>query len=307
MSHVATFLARRVAGGVIVVFFTTVVAWLLVNALGNPARLMLPFGTPQSEVNSFSKQMGFDRPVLTRIWSFFSQAVRGNFGTSYWQNRPALGVVMQRVPAELELIMCAMAVAYFGSLLLGTLAAARPNGTLDRLITWFSAITISMPAYWLGELLVVVFAVKLKLFPVIATGDSALILPALALAALPFGRLTQVVRSAVLDERTGTHVTALRSRGITELRILFIHTVRNASAAIVTMGGWEIGRLLAGFTVTVEVVFGWPGLGLLAVQAVQQHDVPLVVADVFVVSTTLVILNIVVDGVRFALDRRVSI
>jgi peptide/nickel transport system permease protein len=304
---VSRFLARRLALGVCVVVAATLIAWLLVYALGSPANLMLPISATPAQVARFSHQMGFDKPLSERLGHFVVRALHGDFGTSYWQNQPAAHVVLSRVPAELVLIGGAMALAYVLSLVLGVTAARRAGGVVDRVIVSGSVVGVSMPAFWLAELLIVAFAVQLRWLPVGGYGTfRAAILPIVATAALPLGRLTQIVRSSVLDEQTNrVHITALRARGISERRILFVHAVRNASAAIVTMGGWEMGRLLAGFTVTIEVVFGWPGVGHLAVDAIQQRDLPLIVADVFFVSAALVVLNILVDLGRVLLDRRI--
>ncbi len=306
---ISRFLVRRLALGVVVVVVATLIAWLLVYELGNPASLMLPISATPQQVQRFSHQMGFDQPLGERLVHFVGRAIHGDFGQSYWQNEPATSVVLSRAPAEFELIGGAIAVAFVFSLVLGVLAARRAGGIVDRLIVSASMVGVSMPAFWLGELLIVAFAVHFRLFPVSGYGSfSAAILPILTTAALPSGRLTQVVRSAVLDEQNDrSHITSLRARGIPERRIVFVHAVRNASAAIVTMGGWELGRLLAGFTVTIEVVFGWPGIGHLAVDAIQQRDLPLIVADVFFVSAALVTLNIVIDLARVLLDRRIAL
>jgi peptide/nickel transport system permease protein len=301
------YLARRSGGGVVVVMAATIASWLLVNVLGNPARLMLPISATPDQVTQFSHQMGFDRPTMSRLVSFAGHALTGNFGTSYWQGRPAMQVVLERVPKELELIGTSIALAFVVSLVLGVYAAQHVGSWIDRVIVAVSVLGVSVPAFWLGELLAVVIGVKLRLLPVSGSSGSAIVLPMLATAALPLGRLTQVVRSSVLDERERPYVLSLRARGVRERAIWLVHAARNAGAAIVTMGGWEVGRLLAGFTVTIEVVFAWPGLGQLAVQAIQQRDLPLIVADVFVVSCTLVALNIVVDVGRTIIDHRVAL
>lgn len=304
----ARFFARRLATGLVVVVFSSLLSWLLVYVLGNPARLMLPISATDAQVAAFSGQMGFDKPIAERLVKFALGAIHGDFGTSYWQNEPAMTVVLRALPAELELILSSILLAYVLSLFFGVLAARSPGGLLDRAIITLSMVGVSMPAFWLGELMIVVFAVKLHLFPVGGyDGLATLVLPVMTTAALPLGRLTQVVRSSVVDETNRSHIVSLRARGVPERRILFLHSVRNASAAIVTMGGWEIGRLLAGFTVTIEIIFSWPGLGHLAVDAIVQRDLPLIVADVFFVSCALVTLNIIIDLLRVLLDRRVAL
>lgn len=300
------FVLKRLGFAVLVVFCVQVAAFLITHALGNPARLMLPFTATNAEVRRFSHQMGFDRPLLVQLWHTLSGAVHGDFGISYWQQLPALGIVMNRLPHTLELGGLAMLLAIIVSVPLGVAAAVKSESIWDRLAVSFSLLGVSMPAFWLGELLVLLLAVQLRLLPTNGYGGpSHFVLPVVTLAALPAGRLTQIVRSTMLDQLNQQYMLVGKALGLRSFDRIFRHALKNASIPIITMMGWEFGRLLAGFTVLVEFVFNWPGVGLLAFQAIQNHDIPLIEADVTVVAILIVGLNFVLDVAYALLDPRI--
>lgn len=300
------FILKRLGFAVLVVFCVEVAAFLITHALGNPARLMLPFTATDAQVHRFSHQMGFDRPLLVQLWDLLRGAVHGDFGISYWQQLPALGVVMNRLPHTLELGGLAMALAVVVSVPLGVAAAVKRESIWDRLAVSVSLLGVSMPAFWLGELLVLLIAVQLHLLPTNGYGGPKyFVLPVVTLAALPAGRLTQIVRSAMLDQLNQQYMLVGKALGLRGFDRIFRHALKNASIPIVTMMGWEFGRLLAGFTVLVEFVFNWPGVGLLAFQAIQNHDIPLIEADVTIVAILIVGLNFALDVTYAILDPRI--
>jgi peptide/nickel transport system permease protein len=300
------FVLKRLGFAVLVVFCVEVAAFLITHALGNPARLMLPFTATNAQVRRFSHQMGFDRPLLAQLWHLLSGAVHGDFGISYWQQLPAFGIVMNRLPHTLELGGLAMLLAIIVSVPLGVAAAVKSESIWDRLAVSFSLLGVSMPAFWLGELLVLLLAVQWHLLPTNGYGGpSYFVLPVVTLAALPAGRLTQIVRSAMLDQLNQQYMLVGRALGLRSFDRIFRHALKNASIPIITMMGWEFGRLLAGFTVLVEFVFNWPGVGLLAFQAIQNHDIPLIEADVTVVAVLIVGLNFVLDVAYALIDPRI--
>jgi peptide/nickel transport system permease protein len=302
---VIKFLAKRLGFAVIVIVCVEVAVFLITHALGNPARLMLPFTATNSDVRRFSHQMGFDRPLIAQFWSMISGSVHGDFGTSYWQQLPAGPLVLDRIPYTMELIALAMLLAIIVAVPLGVLAAVRRDTIWDRLAVSISLLGVSMPAFWLGELLVLVFAARLHLLPTNGYGGPQyFVLPVITLAALPLGRLTQIVRSAMLDQLGQQYMLVGEALGLRTSNRLFKHALKNAGIPIVTMMGWELGRLIAGFTVLVEYVFNWPGVGLLAFQAIQHHDIPLIEADVTIVAVLIVALNLLLDVLYAVLDPR---
>lgn len=298
--------AKRLGFAVLVVFCVELAVFLITHAFGNPARLMLPFTATNEQVRTFSHQMGFDRSLPVQFFNLVKGAVHGDFGQSYWQQLPATQLVLERLPATLSLVGIAMALAILVSVPLGILAAVKRDSVWDKLAVVVSLAGVSMPAFWLGELLMVVFAVKFPLFPVSGSGGpSFYVLPAITLAALPLGRLTQIVRSAMLDQLGQQYMLVGQALGLRSSSRIFQHALKNASIPIITMMGWELGRLIAGFTVLVEFVFNWPGVGLLAIQAIQHHDIPLIEADVTIVALIIVTLNFVLDVLYTVLDPRV--
>lgn len=302
---VVKYLAKRLGFAVIVIFCVEAAVFLITHALGNPARLMLPFTATNADVHRFSHQMGFDRPLLHQFGSMLGGAVHGDFGMSYWQQLPASGLVWGRLPYTLELIALAMVLAIVVAVPLGVLAAVRRDSVWDRVAVSVSLLGVSMPAFWLGELLVLVFAARLHWLPTNGYGGPEyFVLPVVTLAALPLGRLTQIVRSAMLDQLGQQYLLVGEALGLRTSSRIFRHALKNAAIPIVTMMGWELGRLIAGFTVLVEYVFNWPGVGLLAFQAIQHHDIPLIEADVTIVAVLIVGLNFLLDLIYVALDPR---
>lgn len=301
------FLLKRLGFAILVVFCVQTAVFLITHALGSPARLLLPLSATNAQVAAFSHAQGFDRPLIVQYFSTIVDAAHGDFGTSYWQQLPAGSLVLERLPATGELVLLAMLIAIGGSLPLGILAAVKRDSIWDKLAVTLSLLGISMPAFWLGELLILIVAVQFGLTPTGGYGGPQyFILPVITLAALPLGRLTQIVRSAMLDQLDQQYVLVGRSLGLSTRHLIFQHALKNAAIPIVTLMGWELGRLIAGFTVLVEVVFNWPGAGLLAIQAIQHHDIPLIEADVTIVATLIVALNFLLDVVYVALDPRLA-
>lgn len=302
------FVAKRLGFTVLVVFCAELAVFVITHLFGNPARIMLPFTATNDQVTTFSHQMGFDRPLPVQFLSLLKGAAHLDFGRSYWQQLPATTLVLDRIPATLALVGIAMAIAIPGAVLLGILASVRRDSVWDKLAVIVSLLGVSMPAFWLGELFIIVFSVKFRIFPTSGLGGpSSYVLPALTLAALPLGRLTQIVRSAMLDQLGQQYMLVGSAMGLKARSRIFDHALKNASIPIITMVGWELGRLIAGFTVLVEFVFNWPGVGLLAIQAIQHHDIPLIEADVTIVAIVIVGLNFILDVAYSLLDPRIRV
>jgi peptide/nickel transport system permease protein len=219
-----------------------------------------------------------------------------------------LSVVFDYIPRTLQLVALGMLVAVLLSIPLGVIASRKPGGVLDRLLTTLSLIGLSMPQFFLGFVLLIAFTVKLHWFE---SGPGPwtknMILPAVCLAMPAIGRLSIVVRSSMIDELNTQYVKVAKAKGMTQRRILGVHALRNAGIPYVTLLGWEIIRALAGYTVVVESVFNWPGLGFMAKTAIQNQDFYLIQAIVFVVAVIVVLLNIAIDIAYKILDPRVEL
>jgi len=285
-----------------------VVVFVITRAIGDPARMMMPLEASDEQVEAFAQRMGFRDPLHVQFIDWAQNALRGDFGDSLWQRRPAMELVLERMPATLLLCFTAIILALLASIPLGILAALRPGSWLDKLTTSISLIGVCIPDFWLGLMLMLLFAVSIHLFFTSGYGTPRhLVLPAVTLAARPWGRITQIVRTSMMDEMHKTYMVTARAKGLTEQKVIISHALKNASIPIVTLAAWELTRMLAGYTIVVETVFAWPGFGLLAMQAIEQRDLTLIQADVFLVALIVVAMNITIDFIYAALDPRVRL
>jgi peptide/nickel transport system permease protein len=231
--------------------------------------------------------------------------VSGDLGNSYWQRLPVMELVAQRLPATLMLATSSIVLAVLVAIPLGVVAAARPGSWLDRTVVSSSLVGVSVAEFWLGLLLIVFIAAGLGMLPTSGYGTPAhIVLPAITLAARPIGRITQIVRSSMLDELARPHVTVARAKGLAERQVFYGHALKNAGIPIITLGGLEAAELLAGYTIVVETVFAWPGIGQLGVGAIAQHDLPLIQAVVLFGASVVVLTNLLVDVAYAYLDPR---
>ena len=300
------YLARRIFYSILVIVGVSVVVFVVTRLLGDPVRLMLPLEASAQEVAEMRTHLGFDRPLYIQFFDFASKAITGDFGDSLWQRTPALPLVLERLPASLWLAGLAMLIALVLSVPLGILAAIRPGSLLDRFCVVISLGGVCLPVFWLGMMLILLFAVGLGWFKTSGYGGWEYVtLPAITLAALPLGRITQIVRTSMIDEMHRTYMYTARAKGLKESTVVLRHALKNAAIPIVTLAAWEMTRMLAGYSIVVEKVFAWPGYGQLAMQAIERRDLPLVQADVFVVALIVVVVNIFVDLLYGALDPRV--
>jgi len=297
----------RLSYAVLVVFGVSLLVFVLTRMVGNPIDVMLPLEASQEEKIRLAHQLGLDKPVLVQFYDYISGAVRGDFGQSWWQQQPSLPLAVERLPATLELVGTAFLGALLLGIPLGILAAARPGTIVDGVASTVALLGVSLPAFWLGLMLILTFAVRLGWFYTSGIGTIRhLVLPATTLGALALGRITQIVRTAMLDQMHQQYVTTARSKGLTERVVVMRHALKNASIPIATFSGWEVGRMLAGYTVVVEVVFGWPGQGHLIVDTIAAQDFPLLQALVIVVAITVSTINLLVDLSYPLLDPRIK-
>ena len=304
----AAYLIRRLLQSILVIVGVSMIVFVVTRAIGDPARMMLPLEATEEQVEAFRDKMGFNDPLWVQFWNWGKNAIRGDFGDSLWQRTDAMQLVLERMPATLLLCSTAIVIAVAVSLPLGILAALRPRSWLDKVTTSFSLIGVCIPDFWLGLMMILVFAVALRLFFTSGYGTwRHLALPAIALAARPWGRITQIVRSSMMDEMHRTYMMTARAKGLTERNVIMSHALKNASIPIVTLAAWELTRMLAGYTIVVETVFAWPGFGQLAMQAIERRDLTLIQANVFVVALMIVVLNIAIDLIYAALDPRVRL
>ena len=282
----------------VVVFFAT-------HLVGDPASLMLRPEATEAQRQAVRERLGLNDPILVQFGRFISGVARGDFGDSIWQRVPALPVVLSRVPATLYLASVTLLLAIPISITMGIISAVRPGSFIDRIVTVVALSGVSTADFWLGLMLILLFAVRLGWLPTSGYGGlQYVLLPALALAFRPLGRISQVVRSAMLDQFSQPYVTTARAKGLSERIVISLHTLKNAAIPIATLVGDEAASLLNG-AVVIETVFGWPGVGILLIQAIERRDLPLIEAAVIVIAVMIVTVNLLVDLTYSFLDPRV--
>jgi peptide/nickel transport system permease protein len=302
------FILRRLGQGLLVVLGVSLVVFVAMRVFGDPAKVMLPLSATVEQRAEFEHLIGLDRPLPEQFVDFMGDLVTLDFGESLWQRRPAMTVVFERLPNTLMLIGAGLGFAILLALPLGAIAALRPGGAVDRITVIGGLIGLSTPQFWLGLLLIMVFAVNLRILPTSGIGSwQHLILPALTLALPSMARMVLLVRSQVIDELNQQYVKTARAKGMRFHTVLFSHALRNTLIPFITLAGWEVISALAGYTVVVESVFAWPGLGLTAIQAIQRNDLFLLQAIVFTVAIAIVLVNISLDIIYKFIDPRIKL
>jgi peptide/nickel transport system permease protein len=304
---VGAFVIRRLYHAIYVVLGVTIVVFVVTRVIGDPVSAMLPMETSAAQRAAFAQQLGLDRPLHIQFIDFLADLAHLNLGESLWQHRPVTQIVFEKLPITLYLVAAAMALAVALSIPLGIVAALKPGRMVDRITVVLSLIGLSVPQFWLGLLLILLFAVELRWLPTSGSGDVAhLILPALTLAVPAMTRILMVVRSSMMDELNTQHIKVAIAKGLPFRRVIGVHALRNIAIPVMTLAGWETVRALAGYSVVVEAVFAWPGLGLAAVQAIERQDLILLQGIVFYVAVMVVIINIGLDIAQKLVDPRVK-
>lgn len=308
------YIARRFGAGVLVLICVTSLTFLLYNLRGGEATARAVLG-PQASPEELAlkvQQLGLDRPLAVQYLDWAAGAVRGDLGRSFISSQDVTAIMSTRVPVSLSLIVLTLAITLLLSVLLGVLAASR-GGVLDRAIQTTAVIVGAVPGYWLALVMVIVFAINLRLVP--ATGFipisqsvigwfSTVILPCIAIALGPGLALAVWIRSSIVDIRRQDFVRTLRSRGISERAVMFRHVLRNAAPSTIQMLGLLIIALLGG-TVIVERIFNLPGIGMMALSAGQAGDIPVVLAGVTFMVLVIVVINLAVDILNAFLNPKV--
>ena len=289
------YLIRRLLLVFVVIAGVMTIVFVLQRFAGDPTLLLLPSDASAEARRTLRHQLGLDRPLLVQYATYLLDVVRGDLGLSWKFNEPALGVVLQALPATLELTFSALAFGLLFAVPLGIVAAVRRNSWADTLATAVATIGQSMPVYWLGLLLILAFSARLRWLPAMGSQSvTGLVLPVATLGLDSMARITRITRSAMLDVLRQDYIRTVRAMGVKERVVLFKHALRNAAIPIVSLVGLQLGGLLGG-AVIIETVFSYPGVGRIAVQAVYSRDFPVVQAAVLVVAVAFSAVNMVVD------------
>jgi peptide/nickel transport system permease protein len=302
-----TFLVRRLAQSLLVLFGISFVVFGILFLTGDPALVLLPPDATPEDVVRFRKAMGFDDPFLVQYGRFLHGALRGDFGQSIRHGEPAFGLVVERMPATFELAGAGLLLALLLAIPAGIVSAVRRNSPIDYVSTVVALLGQSMPTFWLGIMLILVFSVQLNLLPSSGRGTlEHLILPAVTLGLFTTARITRLTRSGMLEVLNQDYIRTAKAKGVGDPPIVWKHALKNAAIPIVTIVGIELGTLLGGSVIT-ETIFAWPGVGRLSVQAIYNRDYPVVQAAVFLLASTFVVVNLVVDVIYTYLDPRIRL
>jgi len=303
---VVTLLVRRVARLVVVLAGVSLVTFAILHVSGDPVSLMMP-EAPEADRVALRLAMGFNEPLPVQFGLFLANTARGNFGNSFFHREPALPLVLARMPTTLLLTVLAMALSLGIALPIGILSAVRRNSLFDHSATLAVFLGTSMPVFWTGIMLILLFAVQLRLLPVSGWQSwSALVLPTLTLATFSTPLLLRIVRSSMLEVINLDYVRTARSKGVSEWLVICRHGLVNAALPLVTVAGLQFGLLLGGAVIT-ETVFAVPGVGRLIVSAIRQLDFPIVQAGVFLLALIVVLVNFAVDLLYIYLNPQIRV
>jgi peptide/nickel transport system permease protein len=303
---VVRFVVRRLALTVPVLLGVATLVFALIHLIpGDPAQTILGETASEAEVAALRQRLGLDRSLLEQYGGFLTNAARGDLGTSLRSNAPVAQEIGDRLPATLELAAAAMFVAIGVSIPLGIIAAVRRGTIVDHAATTLALTGISIPNFWLGPLLALVFAVELGWLPVSGRGTLAnLVLPAISLGAALAAILARMTRASLLEELREPYVQAARARGASNARAVLRHAFRNSLIPVVTLIGLQFGAVLTGAVIT-ETVFAWPGIGRLLIQSIGFRDYPIVQGCILFIAVTYVGMNLLTDLVYGVLDPRI--
>src|ERR687886_99199 len=303
----AAYLIRRLVQTISVLLGVSVLSFGTLFLSGDPTMLMASESWNQEQISTFRHQMGFDRPWFVQYLDFLGKAVQGDFGVSLRQQQPTIKLIAERMPATLQLAGASMAIAIGVGVPLGVGAATRRGSVWDNLLMLGGLLGQSLPVFWLGLLMILVFAVGLGWFPVAGTGGPQyLVLPVVTLGMFSTAYIARMTRSSMLEVLGRDYVRTARAKGLATSKVVVGHALRNALIPLVTVIGLQFGALLGGAVIT-ETIFAWPGVGRLTIQAIQSKDLPLVQACVLLLAVIFVVVNLVVDLLYAYLDPRIRL
>ncbi|CUK09351.1 Dipeptide transport system permease protein dppB [Achromobacter sp. 2789STDY5608615] len=317
------FIIRRLCQSLVILALTSLIVFAGVYAIGDPIEILVPADATQAEIAQAVQSLGLDLPLYQQYLKFVGNALHGDLGNSFVFNQPAIQLILQRLPATLELACVALMLALAISLPLGLVAGLKPDSALDRGIMTGSILGFSLPNFWQGIMLVLIFSVTLGWLPSTGRGPTGeifgistslaswdgirhLILPALNLALFKIALIVRLTRSGVRETMPLDYVKFARAKGLRESRVIYMHVLKNIMIPIVTVVGMEFGSLIAFATVT-ETIFAWPGVGKLIIDSIMKLDRPVVVAYLLIVVTMFIVLNLLVDIIYSVLDPRVRV
>lgn len=300
------YIIKRIGQSIIVLLGITLVVFVVMNLTGDPLDFILPPGTTPEVYAQYEEELGYDRPIMVQYGRFLLNALKGDFGESHYYKQPAMEVVLQRVPATVQLALTALALSILIGVSLGILSAVKRGTVLDGGVRFFALMGQCIPIFWLGMMLMLVFSIWLKWLPTYGNQSlKHLILPAVALSANSCASIVRLVRSGMIDVMGQEYITVARAKGVKEFMVVMKHAFKNSLSSVLTILGLQLASLLGGSLVT-ENVFSWPGLGRLLQQSVLNRDFTVVEAAVLLIACTFVGVNLLVDLLYAIINPRIK-
>ena len=317
------YLIKRILQSVLVLFCVSFVVFVIMYLSGDPVELLLPPEATEKQVEALRHHLGLDRPMLVQYGAFLRNTLKGDLGKSFLFNQPAIGLIVERIPATLELAVTAMVLAVLMGIPAGMYAALRPRAWLSKVIMSGSLLGISLPVFWLGIMLVMLFSVLFGWLPSSGRGETVvvaglrlgfptldglrhLILPAMTIAIFQLALIIRLVRAGMMEVQLQDFVKFLKAKGLSEKRVIFVHALKNILIPVVTIVGLQLGNIIA-FAIVTETIFSWPGMGKLVIDSIHGLDRPVVLAYLLIVSLMFVFINFMVDIVYTFLDPRIRL
>jgi len=302
------YIIRRVFHGLLVMLAISLVVFLALRLTGDPVMALMGQGNPTKEaVEAMRRALGLDQPLWKQMFAFLGNLAKGDFGVSFRNQQPVMPQLLERLPATMSLAGVGLFISLIVAVPIGIQSAVRRGGTLDLFARIFALIGISFPNFWLGIMLMLIFAVKLRWLPASGyQGVKYLILPGITLGLILSSIITRLIRSTMLDVLRTQYIQTARAKGLTEKVVIFRHAFRNALIPTVTFVGLQLGSLLGG-TVILEQVFSWPGVGRLALDGISNRDFPMVQGAVLMLAFFMVLINLLVDLSYGFLDPRIKV
>jgi len=317
------FLIRRTSQSALVLLIMSVLVFVGVYAIGSPVDILISPEADQAEMERVIRELGLDRPLWEQYWLFLVHALQGDLGNSFVYNQPALKLILERMPATMELAFCAVVIAIFFGIPLGMIAGLRPDAWYSRTIMSVSILGFSLPTFWVGLMMIMVFGVMLGWLPASGRGETVdimgfpvsflswdglqhLLLPAINLGLFKISLVIRLTRAGMRENLLQDYVKFAYAKGLSHGRVIFLHVLKNIMVPIVTVVGLELGNVIA-FAVVTESIFAWPGMGKLLIDSIGLLDRPIVVAYLLITVIMFIIINLVVDILYSVLDPRVRL
>jgi ABC-type dipeptide/oligopeptide/nickel transport system permease component len=303
----STYLVKRLVQTVFVLFFVSTFVFLMLRAIGDPARLMVSPEATLADIDTMRHTLGLDRPMFEQYIDFMTGLPTLNFGKSFTYDRPASDLIRIHLPATLELTLVSLLISIPLGITLGSISAIKQYSIFDNAATVAAVFTRAIPSFWLGIMMILFFSVQLKWLPPSGTGTwQQIVMPALALGTGMAAVVARLTRSSMLEVLSSDFVRTARGKGLTERAVIIRHALRNALLPVVTVVGLQMGHLLGG-SIIIETVFAWPGIGYLLVRSITVYDFPVIQATVFMIAVFFVMINLVVDFIYMAVDPRIRL